>query len=141
MPTSYHCELAWLGGDRAERDVLVRVDGERITAVEPGATGPAADATRLAGLTVPGFANAHSHAFHRALRGRTQRGAGSFWTWREQMYAVAATLDPDRYHRLAPGDVRRDGARGRGDGRRVPLPPPRARAASPTTIPTRWAPR
>ena len=101
MPTSYHCELAWLGGDRAERDVLVRVDGERITAVEPGATGPAAGATRLAGLTVPGFANAHSHAFHRALRGRTQRGAGSFWTWREQMYAVAATLDPDRYHRLA----------------------------------------
>ena len=81
--------------------MLVRVDGARITAVEPGATGPAAGATRLAGLTVPGFANAHSHAFHRALRGRTQRGAGSFWTWREQMYAVAATLDPDRYHRLA----------------------------------------
>ena len=50
---------------------------------------------------MPGFANAHSHAFHRALRGRTQRGTGSFWTWREQMYAVAATLDPDRYHRLA----------------------------------------
>ena len=81
--------------------MLVRVDGERVTAVEPGAAGPAAGATRLAGLTVPGFANAHSHAFHRALRGRTQRGSGSFWTWREQMYAVAATLDPDRYHRLA----------------------------------------
>jgi formiminoglutamate deiminase len=101
MPTSYHCELAWLSGDRAERDVLVRVDGERITEVEPGATGPAAGTTRLAGLTVPGFANAHSHAFHRALRGRTQRGSGSFWTWREQMYAVATTLDPERYLRLA----------------------------------------
>jgi formiminoglutamate deiminase len=101
MPTTYHCELAWLGGDRAERDVLVRVDGERIAAVEIAVTQAPAEATRLAGLTVPGFANAHSHAFHRALRGRTQRGAGSFWTWREQMYAVAATLDPDRYHRLA----------------------------------------
>jgi formiminoglutamate deiminase len=101
MAASYHCELAWLGGDRAERDVLMRVDGERIAAVETGVTAVPAGTTRLAGLTVPGFANTHSHAFHRALRGRTQRGAGSFWTWREQMYAVAATLDPDRYHRLA----------------------------------------
>ncbi len=98
---SYHCELAWLGGDSAERDVVVRVDGERISAVESGVTAPATDAVHLAGLTVPGFANAHSHAFHRALRGRTQRGAGSFWTWRDQMYAVAATLDPERYQRLA----------------------------------------
>ena len=99
--TSYHCELAWLGGDRPEPDVLVRVDGDRIVAVENGVAEPPPDATGLAGLTIPGFANAHSHAFHRALRGRTQRGAGSFWTWREQMYALAGSLDPDRYHRLA----------------------------------------
>jgi formiminoglutamate deiminase len=50
---------------------------------------------------MPGLANTHSHAFHRALRGRTQAGAGSFWTWREQMYALARRLTPDRYHRLA----------------------------------------
>ncbi len=98
---SYHCELAWLGGDRPERDVLVRVDGDRIVAVEREVTEPPPDATALSGLTIPGFANAHSHAFHRALRGRTQRGAGSFWTWREQMYALAGSLDPDQYHRLA----------------------------------------
>jgi formiminoglutamate deiminase len=101
MASTYHCELAWLGGEQAEQDVLVRVDGERIVAVEPAMTDPPADATRLPGLTVPGFANAHSHAFHRALRGRAQHGSGSFWTWREKMYSVAATLDPDRYHRLA----------------------------------------
>ena len=53
------------------------------------------------GLTLPGFANCHSHAFHRALRGRTQRERGSFWTWREQMYAVAAELTPDTYFELA----------------------------------------
>jgi formiminoglutamate deiminase len=52
-------------------------------------------------LTVPGLANCHSHAFHRALRGRTQQGRGSFWTWREQMYAVAGRLDPDGYYTLA----------------------------------------
>jgi formiminoglutamate deiminase len=97
---SYHCELAWLGGDRATPDVVVDVEGERITAVTSGAPAPAG-ATRLAGLTVPGFANAHSHAFHRALRGRTHRGRGSFWTWRSQMYEVAGHLDPDRYHALA----------------------------------------
>ena len=43
----------------------------------------------------------HSHAFHRALRGRTQMGHGTFWTWREQMYAAAAHLDPDSYRELA----------------------------------------
>jgi formiminoglutamate deiminase len=96
----YWCELAWLGGERAEAGVLLTVDDGTFAVVEPGADAPP-DATRLAGLTLPGFANAHSHAFHRALRGRTQAGRGSFWTWREQMYALAATLDPDTYFRLA----------------------------------------
>jgi formiminoglutamate deiminase len=99
--TAYHCELAWLGGEHAERDVLVLVDGERITAVEPAVTAPPEAAIRLPGLTIPGLANAHSHAFHRALRGRTHTGPGSFWTWREQMYALAASLDPDSYRLLA----------------------------------------
>jgi formiminoglutamate deiminase len=97
------CELAWLGGDHAEPDVLVEIDGERITAVETGVSmPPASKADALYGLTLPGFANAHSHAFQRALRGRTQAaGEGSFWTWREQMYELAARLDPDSYLRLA----------------------------------------
>ena len=50
--------------------------------------------------TVPGFANCHSHAFHRALRGRAD-ATGSFWTWREQMYAIATVLDPDLLFDLA----------------------------------------
>ena len=45
------------------------------------------------------FANCHSHAFHRALRGRAQ--GDSFWSWRDDMYALAAVLDPDLLHRLA----------------------------------------
>jgi formiminoglutamate deiminase len=45
------------------------------------------------------FANCHSHAFHRALRGRA--GGDSFWSWRDDMYAIAAVLDPDLVHRLA----------------------------------------
>ena len=96
----YHCELAWLGGDVAVADVLVTVGGDRIIAIDVGVP-PAAGVVRLAGITLPGLANAHSHAFHRVLRGRTQAGTGSFWTWREQMYALAARLDPESYHRLA----------------------------------------
>ncbi len=45
------------------------------------------------------FANCHSHVFHRALRGRA--GGDSFWTWRDEMYALAAVLDPDLLHGLA----------------------------------------
>ncbi len=51
-------------------------------------------------MTVAAFANCHSHAFHRALRGR-QVGGTDFWGWRDGMYAVAAALDADLYHRLA----------------------------------------
>ena len=82
-------------------------------------------AVRLAGLTLPGLVNGHSHAFHRALRGRTQAGSGSFWTWREQMYALAARLDPDRVPPPGPGHVRRDGPGRHHHRRRVPLPAPR----------------
>jgi formiminoglutamate deiminase len=98
---AWHAELAWLGPEQgvAER-VLVEVEGERIAAVTEGAD-PPAGATRLAGVTVPGLANGHSHAFHRALRGRTHRGKGDFWSWRDLMYQVAAVLDPDRYLELA----------------------------------------
>ena len=55
----------------------------------------------MPGLTIPGLANAHSHAFQRALRGRTQTGRGDFWTWRQGMYDVAKTIDPNRYRALA----------------------------------------
>ncbi len=94
------CELAWLGGDAVAADVRVEIDGDRIASVEAGAAREAGD-ERLAGVTIPGLANAHSHAFHRALRGRTQAERGSFWTWREQMYALAERVDPDTYLALA----------------------------------------
>ena len=100
--TSYHCELAVLPDGRVGRDVLVEVADGRVTAVTEDA---APTGERLRGLVLPGLADAHSHAFHRALRGRSQAadaaGRGSFWTWREQMYAVAAQLDPDSYLGLA----------------------------------------
>ncbi|WP_106182351.1 formimidoylglutamate deiminase [Prauserella shujinwangii] len=96
---TYWCERAWLPGGVA-RAVRLGVAEGRLTEVTPDAprTG-----TVLSGLVLPGFANAHSHAFHRALRGRTHHDRGTFWTWRERMYALAGRLDPDSYYRLARG--------------------------------------
>jgi formiminoglutamate deiminase len=98
---TYWCELAWLGGEGAEAGVVVDVEDGRVAAVTRGTPRPPPGARRLEGLTLPGLANAHSHAFQRALRGRTQHGRGSFWTWREQMYGVAERLDPENYLALA----------------------------------------
>ena len=118
---AYSLERAWVDG-AVRDDVLVEVADGRFTAVtwasgggeDPRAAGdPDAGApTRLRGLTVPGLANCHSHAFHRALRGRTQRERGTFWTWREQMYAVAGRLDPELYFRLARAAYREMAAAG-----------------------------
>jgi formiminoglutamate deiminase len=99
--TAYWCELAWLGGERAEAGVLAEADGAFLSSVETGVATAPQGTTVLRGLTLPGFCNAHSHAFHRALRGRVQSGHGSFWTWREQMYELADSLGPDSYRALA----------------------------------------
>jgi formimidoylglutamate deiminase len=45
-------------------------------------------------ITLPGFVNAHSHAFQRALRGRTE--GEDFWGWRESMIALARDLTPEQ---------------------------------------------
>ncbi|MCN9244142.1 formimidoylglutamate deiminase [Streptomyces sp. RY43-2] len=108
MTRTYWLEHAWLDG-AVEPGVTLTVtpsgsaagsDG-RITAVRTGVATPPPGAEILRGLTLPGLANAHSHAFHRALRGTVQVGSGTFWTWREVMYAVAERLTPDTYHALA----------------------------------------
>src|SRR5690606_6761189 len=90
-PRTYWLEHAWLG-DRVEPGVTAEVRDGVFTAVVPGVTAPPPGAEVLRGLTLPGLANAHSHAFHRALRGTVQVGSGTFWTWREVMYSVADRL-------------------------------------------------
>ncbi|MQS36786.1 formimidoylglutamate deiminase [Streptomyces katsurahamanus] len=101
MPlTTYWAEHAWMGA-HVEPGVLIEVRDGLITAVRAGDGPPPPGAEVLRGLTLPGLANAHSHAFHRALRGTVQVGAGTFWTWREVMYQIASRLTPDSYHALA----------------------------------------
>ena len=53
---------------------------------------------------IPAMANAHSHAFQRALRGRAERLRGDrddFWSWRTEMFALAGRLDPATMRVLA----------------------------------------
>jgi formiminoglutamate deiminase len=105
MPVTrrWHAELAWLPRQGVCSGVLIEAADRHFTAVTPGVRPGDCplDTVHLAGLTLPGLANAHSHAFHRALRGAVQAGQGTFWTWRERMYQVAGALDPDSYLALA----------------------------------------
>ncbi|MGW2561427.1 formimidoylglutamate deiminase [Streptomyces sp. NPDC001514] len=98
--TTYWLEHAWLG-THVEPGVALDVSAGRIAALRTGVETPEPGAVVLRGLTLPGLANAHSHAFHRALRGLVQVGSGTFWTWRELMYQAASQLTPESYHALA----------------------------------------
>jgi formiminoglutamate deiminase len=100
VQVTYWAQNAWLETN-VEPGVALEVTDGRITAVRKGVEAPPPGAVALRGLTVPGLANAHSHAFHRALRGTVQVGSGTFWTWREVMYQVASRLTPDSYFSLA----------------------------------------
>lgn len=95
----WHAKYAWLGGSELTTDVIVTVVDGSISDISVGEAG--LKDTTLDGIMLPGLASVHSHAFHRSLRGRTSRGFGNFWSWREPMYAVANSLTPEDYQELA----------------------------------------
>lgn len=70
------------------------------------ATRPQGPVERLAGYGVPGLSNLHSHAFQRALAGRTEfvtaaRAEDNLWTWRKEMYRMVDRLTPEDYEAIA----------------------------------------
>ena len=83
--------------------VRLLVDGDRLHSVAT-VDGPA-EGDLQAGIVIPGLANAHSHAFQRALAGHTeQRGPAdkdNFWTWRSRMYQLAGSIDAERLRIIA----------------------------------------
>lgn len=92
-------DLTWDGhAFRPNLQVLVR--GDRIAGVGFFSHEPT---MRLEGRALlPGFVDAHSHAFQRGLRGHGEQfpaGAGSFWTWRQAMYDLVSSLDRERLYR------------------------------------------
>ncbi|MCB1057540.1 MAG: formimidoylglutamate deiminase, partial [Acidobacteria bacterium] len=98
--TVIEADWTWTG-ERFESGLRLEIDGDRITRVSRQLRDPD---RRFAGRALlPGFVNAHSHAFQRGLRGRGEtfpEDAGSFWTWRRAMYGLVAELDRPRLHRL-----------------------------------------
>ncbi len=99
--TILHADQALLPGGWA-RDVGVRLDGGRVVEVTPGA---ARQGTRVATL-VPAAVNVHSHAFQRAMAGRTERRGpvgqvDSFWTWRREMFRFLQCLTPGDVEAIA----------------------------------------
>lgn len=94
-------DLLYSGGRFHAGRALVCDREGRVVSVMPVEELPGeADAVRLRRRALlPGLVNAHSHAFQRVIRGRTEyRGASpadSFWTWREMMYAAAQRLTPE----------------------------------------------
>ena len=114
MTRQYHLDLA-LRPQGWSRDVLVSVaDDGYISAIESRSAGAAhepvsaalgdASVERVAGITIPGMPNAHSHAFQRGMTGNTEfrrSSRDSFWTWRQAMYALANRIQPDDLQTLA----------------------------------------
>jgi len=105
MTSSASAPPAWLPdlvftGEHFERDrVLVADAAGTILRLSLDPADRAA-ARRLPGRALlPGLVNAHSHAFHRVIRGRTEYRSGlqhdTFWTWREMMFHAATLLEPD----------------------------------------------
>ncbi|HVF52557.1 MAG TPA: formimidoylglutamate deiminase [Actinomycetota bacterium] len=97
--TAFHCTHALVGGT-LRKGVRIEVQGERIVSVTADTRAEPND-TALDGLVIPGLANAHSHAFQRALRGRSHSVGGDFWRWRELMYETSGRLGPENYRALA----------------------------------------
>src|SRR5215203_1555109 len=85
------------GRFQSERALVCDDDGNVLGIVEAGEAPNAVRLQRRALL--PGLVNAHSHAFQRVIRARTehrsQHTTDSFWTWREQMYAAANSLEAE----------------------------------------------
>jgi formimidoylglutamate deiminase len=85
------------------RDVRIDIDsGGTIVGVRPNANSDGAECA--AGPLIPGMSNLHSHAFQRAIAGRTGNTSAerdTFWTWRQAMYAFLDRVDADGFEAIA----------------------------------------
>jgi formimidoylglutamate deiminase len=86
-------------------DVLFEIDEHgRITKIDCDVKQPSEAIRTLAGPTLPGMPNLHSHAFQRAMAGFAERRASpqdSFWTWRKLMYGLVERITPEQTQHIA----------------------------------------
>ena len=98
--TGYWARAGWTGSEATNGIAFTVTDGVITDVARTDVRPP--DYVLLDGMVLPGLVNTHSHAFHRALRGRLH-GLGTFWSWRDGMYEAASSLDPEGYRQLATG--------------------------------------
>jgi len=92
---NYNPELTWIDGHFLSNKSITVEDGI-ITAIGEG------DGSDK-GAFLPGFVNAHSHAFQRGLRGKGEdfaSGSDSFWGWREEMYNLVDTMSLEEFRKI-----------------------------------------
>ncbi len=87
-------------GARFEREQALVIESSGRTTLRSEKDEHASEVVRLKDRAIlPGLVNAHSHAFQRVIRGRTEHRSieskDSFWTWREMMYSAASRLSPN----------------------------------------------
>lgn len=100
--TAYVAAHGVIEGRFVDRPCIIVDDAGVVERVDLAVPPPDDVLVRDLGPTIllPGFVDAHSHAFQRGIRGATHRHGlddpSSFWSWRQAMYRAAATLDPAR---------------------------------------------
>ncbi len=95
-------EHALVGADWRRNVDLEWDDAGCIVAVTPDSV--ASGIETIAGVSIPGIANLHSHTFQRAIAGVSESlgvGGDTFWTWRQAMYRAVERLNPDNLHAVA----------------------------------------
>eukprot|EP00602_Paraphysomonas_sp_CaronLab_P004996 CAMPEP_0185030836 /NCGR_PEP_ID=MMETSP1103-20130426/17918_1 /TAXON_ID=36769 /ORGANISM="Paraphysomonas bandaiensis, Strain Caron Lab Isolate" /LENGTH=646 /DNA_ID=CAMNT_0027566107 /DNA_START=102 /DNA_END=2042 /DNA_ORIENTATION=+ len=99
---TYKADLTWVNSSFQPNVYVTVTDGKITNITTDKGIGSDSDVVTLPGVALtPGFVNAHSHAFQRALRGRgetyptssTGEAKPSFWTWRNAMYSLVNDLD------------------------------------------------
>jgi formimidoylglutamate deiminase len=94
-----------LQNDGWKSNQLITTNAEgRITSIE--SANSANNATHITGLAIPGFQNAHSHGFQYAMAGLAEvhnisHTSDDFWSWRDAMYKLALSVNPDQMESIA----------------------------------------
>lgn len=104
MPTFFFEKILFNDGIKHNTRIITDHNGS-ITSIETDCKPELAD-EHINGLTVPGFQNAHSHAFQYAMAGLAEihdplHRSDSFWTWRNAMYDLALSISPDDLEAIA----------------------------------------
>ena len=83
-------------GERWRQNVLLKINSKGLIESIEQVSGSSFDCKFE--LVIPGFHNAHSHAFQRAMAGwceKKKMRQDSFWSWRTQMYSLAGRITPE----------------------------------------------